>query len=107
MDVIQLANAVTEGLKDVTAPIRVAVMGCIVNGPGEAREADLGVPPATARDRSSFAVRSSRPFPRIRLLRPSFARDALAEELGLEPGSGGVEVAPITAPDVKLPGIDF
>ena len=40
---IQLANAVTEGLKDVTAPIRVAVMGCIVNGPGEAREADLGV----------------------------------------------------------------
>ena len=38
-----MANAVTEGLKDVTAPIRVAVMGCIVNGPGEAREADLGV----------------------------------------------------------------
>ena len=43
VDVIQLANAVTEGLKDITAPIRVAVMGCIVNGPGEAREADLGV----------------------------------------------------------------
>ena len=43
VDVIQLANAVTEGLKNVTAPIRVAVMGCIVNGPGEAREADLGV----------------------------------------------------------------
>ena len=40
---IQLASAVTEGLKDVIAPIRVAVMGCIVNGPGEAREADLGV----------------------------------------------------------------
>ena len=43
VDVIQLATAVTEGLKNVTAPIRVAVMGCIVNGPGEAREADLGV----------------------------------------------------------------
>ena len=40
---IQLATAVTEGLKNVIAPIRVAVMGCIVNGPGEAREADLGV----------------------------------------------------------------
>ena len=53
VDVIQLASAVTEGLKDVTAPIRVAVMGCIVNGPGEAREADLGVPPAMARARSS------------------------------------------------------
>ena len=43
VDVIQLAREVTEGLKDITAPIRVAVMGCIVNGPGEAREADLGV----------------------------------------------------------------
>lgn len=32
VDVIQLANAVTEGLKGITAPIRVAVMGCIVNG---------------------------------------------------------------------------
>ena len=43
VDVIDLAHKVTEGLKDVQAPIRVAVMGCIVNGPGEAREADLGV----------------------------------------------------------------
>lgn len=43
VDVIELANAVTDGLKDIKAPIRVAVMGCIVNGPGEAREADLGV----------------------------------------------------------------
>lgn len=43
VDVIQLAQAVTDGLKGITAPIRVAVMGCIVNGPGEAREADLGV----------------------------------------------------------------
>ena len=42
VDVIQLANAVTEGLKDVTAPIRVAVMGCIVNGPGEMADADYG-----------------------------------------------------------------
>ena len=40
---IELAKQVTEGLKDIKAPIRVAVMGCIVNGPGEAREADLGV----------------------------------------------------------------
>ena len=40
---IELAKQVTDGLKDIKAPIRVAVMGCIVNGPGEAREADLGV----------------------------------------------------------------
>jgi len=43
VDVYTLANDVTEGLKDVTVPLRVAVMGCVVNGPGEAREADLGV----------------------------------------------------------------
>lgn len=43
VDVYQLAEEVTDGLKDFTVPIRVAVMGCVVNGPGEAREADLGV----------------------------------------------------------------
>lgn len=43
VDVYTLANEVTEGLKHLKVPIRVAVMGCVVNGPGEAREADLGV----------------------------------------------------------------
>ncbi|MDO4243924.1 MAG: flavodoxin-dependent (E)-4-hydroxy-3-methylbut-2-enyl-diphosphate synthase [Actinomyces sp.] len=42
VDVWTLAEEVEEGLKNVTAPLRVAVMGCVVNGPGEAREADLG-----------------------------------------------------------------
>ncbi|MDR0627577.1 MAG: flavodoxin-dependent (E)-4-hydroxy-3-methylbut-2-enyl-diphosphate synthase [Bifidobacteriaceae bacterium] len=43
VDVVDLAERVTDGLKDVKVPLRVAVMGCVVNGPGEAREADLGV----------------------------------------------------------------
>src|SRR6059058_5785990 len=43
VDVYSLANNVTEGLQGMTVPLRVAVMGCVVNGPGEAREADLGV----------------------------------------------------------------
>lgn len=43
VDVYTLANQVTDGLQHLTVPIRVAVMGCVVNGPGEAREADLGV----------------------------------------------------------------
>ena len=43
VDVYTLAEEVTEGLKDLEVPLRVAVMGCVVNGPGEAREADLGV----------------------------------------------------------------
>ena len=42
VDVWHLAEKVEEGLKEITAPIRVAVMGCVVTGPGEAREADLG-----------------------------------------------------------------
>lgn len=43
VDVYELADKVTEGLKGLDVPLRVAVMGCVVNGPGEAREADLGV----------------------------------------------------------------
>jgi (E)-4-hydroxy-3-methylbut-2-enyl-diphosphate synthase len=43
VDVYTLAEQVTAGLAGLTVPLRVAVMGCVVNGPGEAREADLGV----------------------------------------------------------------
>ncbi|HRC12479.1 MAG: flavodoxin-dependent (E)-4-hydroxy-3-methylbut-2-enyl-diphosphate synthase [Candidatus Phosphoribacter baldrii] len=43
VDVYTLADQVTAGLEGLTVPLRVAVMGCVVNGPGEAREADLGV----------------------------------------------------------------
>jgi (E)-4-hydroxy-3-methylbut-2-enyl-diphosphate synthase len=43
VDVYKLANDVTAGLEGMEVPFRVAVMGCVVNGPGEAREADLGV----------------------------------------------------------------
>ncbi|RBM02691.1 4-hydroxy-3-methylbut-2-en-1-yl diphosphate synthase [Glutamicibacter soli] len=43
VDVYTLADEVTAGLEGMTVPLRVAVMGCVVNGPGEARDADLGV----------------------------------------------------------------
>ncbi|MET7469431.1 flavodoxin-dependent (E)-4-hydroxy-3-methylbut-2-enyl-diphosphate synthase [Micromonospora sp. NPDC005686] len=43
VDVYKLAEEVTAGLEGLPVPLRVAVMGCVVNGPGEAREADLGV----------------------------------------------------------------
>jgi len=43
VDVYTLANEVAAGLEGMDVPLRVAVMGCVVNGPGEAREADLGV----------------------------------------------------------------
>lgn len=43
IDLISLAGKVEEMLKDIDEPIKVAVMGCAVNGPGEAREADVGI----------------------------------------------------------------
>ncbi len=43
IDLIGLVNKVDEALRDCKKPITVAVMGCIVNGPGEAREADIGI----------------------------------------------------------------
>ena len=43
IDLIGLVNEVDKALKDCKKPITVAVMGCVVNGPGEAREADIGI----------------------------------------------------------------
>ncbi len=43
IDLIGLVNKVDEALKDCRKPLTVAVMGCVVNGPGEAREADIGI----------------------------------------------------------------
>ncbi|TVR72524.1 MAG: flavodoxin-dependent (E)-4-hydroxy-3-methylbut-2-enyl-diphosphate synthase [Sphaerobacteraceae bacterium] len=43
VDLFSLANEVDEYLKTIKAPIKVAVMGCVVNGPGEAKDSDVGV----------------------------------------------------------------
>ncbi len=43
VDLIPIAEEITRRLRGRTTPIKIAVMGCVVNGPGEAREADLGV----------------------------------------------------------------
>lgn len=43
VDLISIANEVEERLRGTSKPIKVAVMGCVVNGPGEAREADIGI----------------------------------------------------------------
>ena len=43
IDLIGLANAVEDMVKDIPLDIKVAVMGCVVNGPGEAKEADIGI----------------------------------------------------------------
>ena len=43
IQLIELAKLVQEGLKNVNKPITVAIMGCAVNGPGEARQSDIGI----------------------------------------------------------------
>lgn len=59
IDVEGIANAVRQGTLDIKKHIRVAVMGCIVNGPGEAREADLGI--AGGRDGGALIVKGQPP----------------------------------------------
>ena len=43
IDLVSLANQVENAVKDIKKPIKIAVMGCVVNGPGEAKEADIGI----------------------------------------------------------------
>ena len=85
VDVWTLAEDVTEGLKDLTVPLRVAVMGCVVNGPGEAREADLGV--ASGNGKGQIFIRGEvvETVPEDQIVETLIRRaNALAEELGLE-----------------------
>ena len=56
-----IAEKVTRATRDWDLPLRVAVMGCVVNGPGEAREADIGV--AGAKDGFALFRRGQAPVP--------------------------------------------
>lgn len=92
VDVYTLAEEVTEGLKDLTVPLRVAVMGCVVNGPGEAREADLGV--ASGNGKGQIFIRGEvvETVPEEQIVE-SLIRHAnqMAEDMDVEQ-EGGVEV---------------
>ncbi len=43
IDIISIANSLKDILKDIKYPLKIAIMGCAVNGPGEAKEADIGI----------------------------------------------------------------
>jgi len=43
IDLISIAHKVEEAVSGIDKPIKIAVMGCVVNGPGEAKEADIGI----------------------------------------------------------------
>src|SRR5512143_2111240 len=83
VDVYELANKVQAGLEGLTVPLRVAVMGCVVNGPGEAREADLGV--ASGKGKGQIFVRGEvvATVPESRIVETLIEEAMrLAEELG-------------------------
>ena len=93
VDVYTLAEEVTEGLKDLTVPLRVAVMGCVVNGPGEAREADLGVASGNGKGQIFIKGKVVATVPEDQIVETLITyANQLAEEMGLEAGDGEVEV---------------
>jgi (E)-4-hydroxy-3-methylbut-2-enyl-diphosphate synthase len=93
VDVYKLADEVTAGLAGMTVPLRVAVMGCVVNGPGEAREADLGV--ASGNGKGQIFVRGEvvRTVPEDQIVENLIAEaQRLAEEMGETSGAPIVTV---------------
>src|SRR4051795_486850 len=97
VDVYKLADEVTAGLEGMEVPLRVAVMGCVVNGPGEAREADLGV--ASGNGKGQIFVRGEV----IKTVREADIVETLIEEAlrladSMPAGEGGPEVSVAGAP---------
>src|SRR6476646_4427318 len=94
VDVYTLADDVTEGLKDMTVPLRVAVMGCVVNGPGEAREADLGVASGNGKGQIFVKGQVIKTVPEPQIVE-TLIEEALrmADELGASGGKPEVSVS--------------
>ena len=89
VDVYTLAEEVTAGLEGLTVPLRVAVMGCVVNGPGEAREADLGVASGNGKGQIFVKGEVIKTVPEDQIVETLIAEaNRIAEEMGLESDSG-------------------
>ena len=93
VDVYTLADSVTEGLQGLTVPLRVAVMGCVVNGPGEAREADLGVASGNGKGQIFVKGEVIRTVPESEIV-PTLIAEAnrLAEQMGPDAPPGAAQV---------------
>jgi (E)-4-hydroxy-3-methylbut-2-enyl-diphosphate synthase len=85
VDVYTLAEQVTAALDGFPAPLRVAVMGCVVNGPGEAREADLGVASGNGKGQIFVKGQVIKTVPESQIVE-TLVEEALrlAEELGVD-----------------------
>ncbi|AMU23826.1 4-hydroxy-3-methylbut-2-en-1-yl diphosphate synthase [Mycobacteroides abscessus] len=104
VDVYTLANAVSAGLEGLDVPLRVAVMGCVVNGPGEAREADLGVASGNGKGQIFVKGEVIKTVPEA-LIVETLIDEAmrLAEEMGTENGAGiGSDGTPTGQPVVTV-----
>jgi (E)-4-hydroxy-3-methylbut-2-enyl-diphosphate synthase len=94
VDVYTLADQVSAALEGLNVPLRVAVMGCVVNGPGEAREADLGVASGNGKGQIFVKGEVIKTVPESQIVE-TLVEEAvrLAEEMGADLGDGSPEVA--------------
>jgi (E)-4-hydroxy-3-methylbut-2-enyl-diphosphate synthase len=85
VDVYTLAEQVSAGLAGLPVPLRVAVMGCVVNGPGEAREADLGVASGNGKGQIFIKGKVVKTVPEAEIVETLiFEALRLAEEMGAD-----------------------
>jgi (E)-4-hydroxy-3-methylbut-2-enyl-diphosphate synthase len=97
VDVYTLANEVSAGLEGMEVPLRVAVMGCVVNGPGEAREADLGVASGNGKGQIFVKGEVIKTVPEAQIVE-TLIEEALriAEERGDESSASGSPVVTVS-----------
>ncbi|KWX66683.1 4-hydroxy-3-methylbut-2-en-1-yl diphosphate synthase [Mycobacterium sp. NAZ190054] len=100
VDVYTLANEVTAGLEGMDVPLRVAVMGCVVNGPGEAREADLGVASGNGKGQIFVKGEVIKTVPEAQIVETLIEEalrlaDEMGTEMGDAQGSEGVTGSPV------------
>jgi (E)-4-hydroxy-3-methylbut-2-enyl-diphosphate synthase len=93
VDVYKLADEVTAGLDGLEVPLRVAVMGCVVNGPGEAREADLGVASGNGKGQIFVKGEVIKTVPESKIVE-TLIEEAMRIAEAMPESSGGGEGAP-------------
>ncbi|QDR78699.1 flavodoxin-dependent (E)-4-hydroxy-3-methylbut-2-enyl-diphosphate synthase [Corynebacterium sanguinis] len=97
VDVYTLAEEVTAGLEGMEFPLRVAVMGCVVNGPGEARDADLGVASGNGKGQIFVKGEVVETVPESKIVETLIAHAMrIAEEEGLEEIAGAKAEVKVT-----------
>ncbi|GAA4910403.1 flavodoxin-dependent (E)-4-hydroxy-3-methylbut-2-enyl-diphosphate synthase [Nesterenkonia massiliensis] len=98
VDVYTLADEVTAGLEGMEVPLRVAVMGCVVNGPGEARDADLGVASGNGKGQIFVKGEVIKTVPEDQIVETLIEEaNRLAEQMDRESGEDAAAGAPVVS----------